>query len=143
MPPEALKNIDYLIVNEVEAQQLAQNFGIAGTDPRVIAKTIAEKGKLTCIITLESKGSVAARGNDLYVMATLPVEAVDTTGAGDAFCGIFAACLQAGHDWLKAMHYASVGAALSCLGLGAQDGMPSLEDIEKNLPKLQPPQKTA
>jgi ribokinase len=141
MPREELKNIDYLIVNEVEAQQLAHNFKITGTTPELIAKAIAQAGNLTCIITLEAKGSVAARGDELYAIATLPVEAVDTTGAGDAFCGIFAARMQDGHDWLRALHYASAGAALSCLGLGAQDGMPFLEDIEKTLGTLPQPRK--
>ena len=141
MQPEELKNIDYLIANEVEALQLAQNFGIAGSDPKVVALEIAKRDNLTCIITLEARGSVAARGNDLYSVATLPIEVVDTTGAGDAFCGIFAACLQMGYDWLKALRHASVGASLSCLGLGAQDGIPFMEDIEKNLEKIPLPQK--
>lgn len=142
LPPEALKNIDYLIVNEIEALQLAHNLGIVGSDPVYLAKNIAQMGNLACIITLEDKGAVATRGTVVYIVPALPIEVVDSTGAGDAFCGIFAACLQAGHDWLKAMHYASVGAGLSCLGLGAQDGMPFMEDIEKNLGKALPPQTT-
>jgi len=140
IPGESLKNIDYLIANEIEALQLAQSLGVTGTDPRHIAKSIAQMGELACIITLEDKGSVAAKGDVVYAVPALQVEAVDTTGAGDAFCGIFASCLQAGHDWLKALHHASVGASLSCLGLGAQDGMPLLEEIEKNLGKILPPQ---
>jgi ribokinase len=136
---EGLKNIDYLIVNEVEAHQFAQNLGVAETDPRLIAKAIAQMGKLTCIITLESKGSVAVRGDETYVVGTLKIEAVDTTGAGDTFCGVFAACLQAGYDWLRAMHYAGVGAALSCLGLGAQESMPFMEEIEHHIAKVPPP----
>jgi ribokinase len=140
MTRDGLQEVDYLIVNEVEALQLARNLGVKETDPRLIAKAIAQMGRnLTCIITLESKGSVAVRGEDTYVVGTLKIEAVDTTGAGDAFCGIFAACLQAGHDWLKAMHYAGTGAALSCLGLGAQESMPFLEDIEPRISSVPPP----
>jgi ribokinase len=71
MTREGLKNIDYLLVNEVEAHQLAHNLGIAETDPRLIAKALAQMGKLTCIITLESKGSVAVRGDTTYVVRTL------------------------------------------------------------------------
>jgi len=139
MTREGLKNVDYLIVNEIEAHQVAHNLGITETDPRLIASAIAQMEKLTCIITLESKGSVAVKGNDTYVVGTLKIDAVDTTGAGDTFCGIFAAGLQAGHDWLKAMHYAGVGAALSCLGLGAQEDMPFMEDIEKHISRVPPP----
>jgi ribokinase len=86
---DELKNIDYLIVNEVEAQQLAHTLGVQSTDPKQIAQTIAQKGNLTCIITLESKGSVAAQDDSVYVVATLPVEAVDTTGAGEGVFGLF------------------------------------------------------
>ncbi len=139
MTREGLKNVDYLIVNEVEAHQLAHNLGITETDPRLIAKIISQTGNLACIITLESKGSVAVKDGETYVVRTLPVEAVDSTGAGDTFSGVFAACLQAGFDWLKAMHYAGVGAAISCLGMGAQEGMPFLEDIEQHIGKVAPP----
>jgi len=142
MPASKLKNAHYLIVNEIEALQLAHNAGVVGTDARVLTKEIARMGGLTCIVTLEAKGAVAAtKAGEVYVMPALAIDPVDTTGAGDAFCGIFAACLQAGENWLSALHHAGVGGGLSCLGLGAQDGMPFLEDIKKNLAKVTPPQK--
>lgn len=141
MPRDGLKNIDYLIANEVEAHQLAHVFGIDSSDAQVIAREISARGDLTCIITLEARGSVAARGGALYTIESLAVDAVDTTGAGDAFCGIFAACLQAGHDWLKALHYASTGAAISCTSMGAQESMPFIEEIEVNLGRLAPAKK--
>jgi len=139
MTAERLRNIDYLIVNEIESHQIAQNFGMKDTDPGRLAQAIAQLGKLTCIITLEARGSVAAKDGVIYKVPTLDLKAVDATGAGDAFCGIFAACLQRGLDWKAAAHRASVGAALSCQGLGAQDGMPFMEDIEKNLNRVPAP----
>ncbi len=141
LPREVLETIDYLIVNELEAQQLAHGLGIVGADARHLAQKIAALASLTCIVTLEARGAIAARGTELYSIAALPVEVVDSTGAGDAFCGIFAACLQEGHSWLAALHRAAVGASLSCLGLGAQEGTPFKDDIEANLKKLAPPQK--
>lgn len=139
---EALRVVSYVIVNELEAMQLAHGLGIVGSDAKVLAKTLAAKGHNTVIITMEAKGSVAAtHTGDVYSMQALPVEVVDTTGAGDAFCGIFAASLLEGHDWLLSLHKASVGASLSCLGLGAQAGMPMLEDIDANLDKVAPPRK--
>jgi len=138
---ENLKNIDYLIVNEIESLQLAKNFKIENTEPMNLAKAIAELGNLTCIITLEERGAVAAKKDVIYTIPTLKVDVVDSTGAGDCFCGIFAARLHSGDDWLKALHYASIGASLSCLGLGAQRSMPNLEDIEARLSVLEPPQK--
>ena len=138
IPQEVLGDLDYLIVNEVEAQQLAAGLGLKTEDPAALARKVASMGTLACIITLEEKGVVAAKGSDLYKIGAMPVEVVDSTGAGDAFCGFFAAALQMGSPWLNALHFASVGAGLACLGLGAQEGMPAYDDIEPNLSKLPP-----
>jgi ribokinase len=148
LPIEALKTLSYLIVNELEAMQLAQGLGIKDKDPRLLGLQIAalgDNGKtpFTCIITMEERGCVAIRGREVYLQEALNIEVVDTTGGGDAFCGIFAACLQAGKPWLTALHFASVGASLSCLGLGAQAGMPFMDDIEEALHRIPPPKKMA
>lgn len=143
IPGSILANVDYLIVNEIEAHQLAQGLKLKAQDPGNLAREISTLYDLVCIITLQEKGTVAAGQGNLYSIGALPLEVVDTTGAGDAFCGIFAACLQAGMPWTKALHYASTGASLSCLGLGAQSGMPALEDIEGSLGNLPPPHKAS
>jgi ribokinase len=136
IPKETLSDIDYLIVNEIEAHQLAAGFGLKTEDPVEIALRVSAMGSLACIITLEEKGVVAAKDKSVYRIGSMPVEVVDTTGAGDAFCGFFTAALQMGSPWLVAMHFASVGAGLACLGLGAQEGMPAYDDIQANLDKL-------
>jgi ribokinase len=130
-------------VNEVEAHYLAKGLGITASDAAGIALGVAALGDLCCIITLEEKGAVAGKGSELYSVGALPVEVVDTTGAGDAFCGIFAASLQLGSNWLTAMHFASTGAGLACLGLGAQAGMPDYDDIQANMSRLEPPVKVS
>ncbi len=138
LPREVLQNVDYLIVNEVEALQLAHRLGITTNDPAEVARALAALGPLTAIVTLEARGCVAARDGHVYTQETLQVEVVDSTGAGDAFCGIFAAGLLKDRPWLDALHLASAGAALSCLGLGAQAGIPFSEDTESaaaTLPK--------
>lgn len=139
LPEAALADIDYLIVNEIEAQQLAQGMGIDEKDPARLAAAVAQRGDLVCIVTLEDKGAVAASKDAIYTMGALAVDVVDTTGAGDAFCGIFAACLQSGMSWQDSMHRAGVGASLSCLGLGAQSGIPTLDDIDLHLPSVPAP----
>jgi len=143
LPEEALAHIDYLIVNEIEALQLAQGFGIDETGAQQIAEAVAKKGNLTCIVTLESKGSLAAREGEVYAVAALGVDVIDTTGAGDTFCGVFAACLQNDMHWLEALRHASIGASLSCLAMGAQTETPTMEDIEAQLEEVPPPQKIA
>jgi ribokinase len=115
--------------------------GIADTDPRIIARKISDFGKHSCIITLAAKGAVAANKNGVFSIGALDVEVVDTTGAGDAFCGIFAAAILAGHSSLVALHRASVGAGLSCMAMGAQESTPSKDDIEANLSRLKQAEK--
>lgn len=139
IPAEALSTIDYLIVNEIESLQLAQSLSISEKNPAKLALEIAKRGNLTCIITLEERGSVAAHGGLLFHAAAMKVDVVDTTGAGDAFCGIFAACVQAGMNWKDALHRAGIGASLSCLGLGSQEAIPSSEDIERHLADVPAP----
>jgi len=141
IPAGDLPTVDYIIVNEIEAQQLSAGLGLKSDDAAEMAKALARHTNATCIITMEENGAIACRAGSLFKVGSLPVEVVDTTGAGDAFCGIFAASLQAGHNWLVSMHHASVGAGLACLGLGAQSGLPAFEDIEANLSRLPMPVK--
>ena len=61
---------------------------------------------------------------------------VDTTGAGDAWCGTFAAAIHSGRGLIQAMQMASVAGSLSCMEEGAQDSYAYLGDIEKNLGRL-------
>ncbi len=130
---EILKNVDYMIVNEVEALQIATKFKIDKTNPLDLVQEFSKMADLTCIITLEEKGAIACRNSVIYQIPPLDITAVDSTGAGDCFCGVFAACLEKGFDWLKATHYASAGAGLSCLGLSAQQAMPDFETIESKI----------
>ncbi len=139
IPTDALQAVDYLIMNELEALQLAQYMNIHDTYARELALKFADIGKLTCIITREEKGAVAARDGVLYTVAAMPVDVIDATGAGDVFCGVFAAMLEEGATWLSAMHHASIGASMSCTGLGAQASTPELEEIKANLSKIAPP----
>jgi len=143
VPLEVLKTVDYLIANELEGIALARSHGIETTDAAEAAKGLAKLASLTCIITRGTKGFVAAKDGGLFTGESLPVEVVDTTGAGDTFCGVFAACLQREHSWLSALHRASIGASLACLVLGAQDGVPSMDDIEEHLDKIGQPHKVA
>lgn len=69
-------------------------------------------------------------------VSALPVQPVDTTGAGDAFVGIFAAMLDNGLDTRQAARYAAAGAGLACLKIGAQEALPSLKEIETRVEEI-------
>jgi ribokinase len=85
------------------------------------------------IITLGAGGSVAATADGLHFQPAFPVEAVDTTAAGDVFCGSLAVALSEGQVLPAALRFASAAAALAVTVLGAQPSAPTREAIEELL----------
>lgn len=144
IPQKALELVDYLIVNELEARMMAEVIGIpAGQDLMVMAKALSTKGGHDCIITLGEKGSIAmGRDGKGWRVPALQLESVvDTTGAGDCFCGTLAASIHNKFALGSAMRRASVAAGLSCLKRGAQESYPYIAEIEQALesfPQAQP-----
>lgn len=139
IPQKALELVDYLIVNELEARAMAEVVGIpAGQDLMVLAKALAAKGDLDCIITLGAKGavSIGKDGKGWRVPSLELKEVVDTTGAGDCFCGTLAAALHNKYALGSAMRRASIAAGLSCMKRGAQDSYPYIAEVEELLEKF-------
>jgi sulfofructose kinase len=62
-----------------------------------------------------------------------PVTVVDSTGAGDAFHGAFAAALAQGQSWHNILRTASAAAALCCTKIGARIGIPAQTEVERFL----------
>ncbi len=138
LPAVVLKIIDYLIINEHEAIDCLKSMKLeVDSDPTKQALTLAREGNLTCVITLASKGCVAVTADEkIFVIQPPPIEKpIDTTGAGDCFCGTFAACLHEGFEMKKALQYAVTAATLSCLRPGAQSSYPYMDDIQKIVEK--------
>jgi ribokinase len=141
IPREALANIDYLIVNQIEARQIAEALKIdLDHDAAKLAHALAHQGKLTCIITLGAEGciGVAPNGPVIRVPALKLDNVVDTTGAGDAYCGTFAAAIYSKKTLTDAMKLASIAGTLSCMKRGAQDSYAYIYDIEAQLDRLEP-----
>ena len=136
IPKPMLALVDYLIVNQIEARQLGKKLGLDVEQvPEKLAYALAKEGKLNCLITLGDKGSVLVKpSGEAWSMASIKLdEVVDTTGAGDSFCGTFTACLHEGKTPEVAMRYATAAAALSCKKEGTIDSYPYLSDIEEML----------
>jgi len=132
LPPTLLDHVDILVLNEHEAAALK--------NPQDLVKegrAFAARDGLTIIVTRGREGceAIFTNGGRLLVPA-LPVEPVDTTGAGDAFVGVLAASLDRGCSIEDALRRASVGAGLACLAQGAQSSMPPLQSVEANLAAL-------
>jgi ribokinase len=133
IPKALLSLVDYLIVNQIEARQLAKKLKVdIDGDTTKLAQTLAKEGSVICIVTLGPEGVVAVKpdGQGLKV-PSMDVDVVDTTGAGDCFCGTFAACIHEGQTLDAALRMATVASALSCRNEGAQASYPYLADIEE------------
>lgn len=136
LPQKALELVDYLIVNEPEARTIAETIGVPPQqDLMVLARALSAKGGLDCIITLGAKGAIAMGENGTgWRVPAMPLkDVVDTTGAGDCFCGTLAAALHGKFALASAMRRAVVAASLSCMKKGAQDSYPYSADIEEIL----------
>jgi len=84
------------------------------------------------IVTLGSEGVKYFDGNEIRNLPAYEVEIVDTTGAGDTFNGGLASALVRGESLENSIKFANKAAALSITKLGAQSGMPTLEQLENN-----------
>ena len=121
MPLDAawLDALDVLIVNELEAATLAGGLSLP-SDPDGFAATLGQQRAITMIVTLGARGALAVAGGTRYAVPSLPVQCVDTVGAGDAFVGTFAAALDAGLKLPHALARSCAAGALACTHVGAQ-----------------------
>jgi ribokinase len=138
LPEDAAHFIDVLIVNELEAAFLAGRAGCDGDarDAGRLAQAVAGRWSRCCVLTLGSRGARAVTPACCWIADALPVTPVDTTGAGDTFCGVLAGALDEGQGMDDALRRASVAGALSCLKAGAQAGMPTRQEIGVHLDRL-------
>lgn len=123
LPPSLLALLDVLIVNEGE---LAAITGVRDD----IATALAALDVPRVIVTLGARGCCARDGGEVRMQAAFPVEPVDTTGAGDTFCGVLVAALADGVALADAMRRACAASALACTRIGAQTGIPTRGEVD-------------
>jgi ribokinase len=124
------QKIDLLVVNEIEAEFIC-GFSLDNMENvRKSLPSLLSKGPKTVIVTLGSKGAVAANSEDIFEIPAYDVNVVDTTAAGDVFCGALAVALTKGKGLQESVSYANAAAALSVTSLGAQDSIPSHQQVE-------------
>ena len=128
LPAELLGRIDVLVPNRVELARLA-----GGPVPQTVDDAVRLAGRLAAravVVTLGADGVLVVEdGQDGHVPA-VPIRPVDTTAAGDAFCGGLADALAGGASLQEAARRAVRVAAAACLRPGAQASLPTPADLE-------------
>jgi ribokinase len=118
-----------LVVNEVEAAALAPE---AAPNHALELKALL-KFAPRVLITLGSEGLVGGDVNGDFTMPAFPVPAVDSVGAGDAFCGALAVRLAEGCPLVDAARFAAAAGALATTKAGAQGSLPARQEVEAML----------
>lgn len=143
VPESALKEVDILLVNEVEGAHIAREVGLEIDQPTRVPRMLHSRYGMTCILTLGGAGLLAFGPDGGWSVPSMPLSPVDTTAAGDAFAGALQAGLDLGMDMSDALRFGAVGAGLSVTREGAQSAMATQEEIEENLGNLPPSRRLA
>lgn len=132
---DLLPLIDVLIVNRGEAATMVGDEA-TGPAPENLLAALREAGARDVVITLGGDGVIGCAGGNVFRQPPLVVDVVDTTGAGDAFCGVVAARLLAGDPLAEAVRYGAVAGALAATKPGAQTSIPTAAEVVAALPHL-------
>lgn len=119
LPDETWLKATYITPNETEAEKLFKE------------SEYVDELKYKIITTLGENGVYYTKEEDTFHMPAYPVETVDTTGAGDTFNGALAVALAEKQQIEEAIQFANAAAALATLKVGAQNGMPTRDDVEQ------------
>jgi ribokinase len=133
LPAGLLGAVDVVVPNESEAATLT---GVAVADPgsaERAGRELLAMGPPAAIVTLGPRGARLITRDGAEHVPAVPLAAVDTTAAGDAFCGGLAFALARGDGLSEAARYAAHVAALSVTRRGAQDSMPSAAEVAASM----------
>jgi ribokinase len=124
---DLLRNSAIVIVNETEASTLA---GEPVETPDAVPEARARIGCTLLVVTFGRRGAAASKPGSRVETPAFDVDAVDTTGAGDAFCAALGVRLAEGAELEDAMRFASAAGAVACTRHGAYESMPSRREVE-------------
>lgn len=136
VPEDVLRKIDVVTPNETEAQVLTGVEVKTIDDAQRAAQVFLDKGVKNVVITMGALGAFATDGEKSELLPRICVDAVDTTGAGDAFNGGFVTALSEGKDLFEALRYGNATGALSVTKLGTAPAMPMRNEIDAMVKKV-------
>ena len=129
LPSDLLRHIDLIIPNETEATSIT---GVEITDLQSAERALEALKKLgakDAMITLGEKGVLACDDGKVKLFPASKVQAIDTTAAGDTFCGALSVAICQGQEIQEAITFANRAAAYTVQHKGAQCAMPHLNDL--------------
>lgn len=134
MPLDAalLAMVDILIPNESEATVLAEQPASAAFDPDRALDVLLEKGARSVLITLGADGVLYGDGGRRLRCEAYVTQAIDTSGAGDAFIGVFAAALVSGNALERAIEFAQRAASISVTRRGAMASLAYARELARD-----------
>lgn len=133
VPDSILAKIDIITPNETEAQVMTGVEVNTYETAERAAQVFLKKGVKNVVITMGAMGAFATDGTRSELVPRIKVDAIDTTGAGDAFNGGFAMALAEGKNLFEALRYGNATGALAVTKTGTAPAMPKREEIEKLL----------
>ncbi len=128
-PDAAVKGLAPLASHVAFSQGGLQQFS-GVTDPETGLRVAEERLSGWLCVTLGADGCLVLEKGAIRAVPAFPIEAVDTTGAGDVFHGALAVALAEGRDALAAVQFASAAAALKCTRFGGRHGIPDRPQVE-------------
>lgn len=124
-----LEKVDYFLLNEIEGKAIA---GIESEEPKDILEELKKKyPSASIVLTVGEKGAYFSGKGELIYQKAFPVKAIDTTGAGDTFCGYFLAGITKGLSNAEILREASAASAMVVQCKGATTGIPTESEVKK------------
>ena len=122
--------VDYLIVNELEAEDLANDTQLSADEPKALLEALHKRyPHLKIVLTLGKQGVLYKDTEQTLEVAAQVVDVVDTTAAGDTFIGYFVQQLVVGESVKDALAMANRAAAITVQTLGASDSIPYITQL--------------
>ena len=127
-----LSDVGLFIVNEIEAAELA---GMSGSDEpeKILAALSALYPKADIVMTLGTKGVVCSVAGEIFRQGIFKVKAVDTTAAGDTFCGYLLASRCKGKNMPDSLRISAAASAIAVSRAGAAPSIPTEDEVQKFL----------
>ena len=130
LPEEIFKYVDIFIPNQVELASYSGKEVVDAASAAVAAAAMQAKGVGRLIVTMGSKGALVCEGGEPVFVPAQKVKAVDTTAAGDTFCGALCVAISEGKGLIDAAGFAAAASALAVQKIGAQNSIPFRCDLE-------------